>query len=129
MKNRSFYFLLRSIYKSSEGLMGMVKKMDEIVKYLRASPYRRSVLNAMGSSITSAEKIKAKTSMQVSTINHVLRSLNTKGLVKSRGMAGKRSLYETTALGKAALQMKNQWGIIKWKGTNKQRRISRRVTK
>jgi len=107
----------------------MAKKMDEIIKYLKASPYRRVVLNRMGSSITSAEKLRAKTDLQIRTIEHVFKSLREKKLIKPMGKSGKRTLYTTTALGKAALKIKNQWGLYRWKGTNRQRRISRRVTK
>ena len=103
----------------------MAKKMDEIVKYVKASPYRRVVLNRMGTSITSPEKIRATTNLQVRTIEHVLKSLKEKGIVKSMGKAGKRDLYTVTARGKAALVIKNQWGLYKWKGTSKQKRVSR----
>lgn len=107
----------------------MAKRMDEIVKYLKASPYRRVVLNSMGTSIISPEKIRTATNLQVRTIVHVLKSLETKGIVKSMGKTGKRDLYVVTALGKAALQIKNQWGLYKWKGTSKQKTVSRRVSR
>ena len=107
----------------------MAKKMDEIVKYLKASPYRRTVLDAVGTDVISPQKIRAKTNLDLSTIIYVVRSLKSKGLIKHLGKTGKQELYETTELGKAALQMKNQRGSYKWKGTSQQRRISRRVTK
>lgn len=106
----------------------MAKRMDEIVKYLKASSYRRAVLNAMGSSIMSPEKIASKTNLRVASVKPVLKALKGKGLVKSMGKTGKQELYETTALGRTALQMRSQWGYLKWKGTSKQRRFSRPVT-
>jgi predicted transcriptional regulator len=106
----------------------MAKRMDDIIKYLRASGYRRAVLNAMGPSITSPEKIASRTDLRVANIKPVLKSLMKKGLIRYVGKTGKQELYEATSLGKAAIEMRNQWGHLYWKGTSKQRRISRPVT-
>lgn len=107
----------------------MAKRMDEIIRYLKASSYRRIVLNAMGPSIMSPEKIASKTNLRVASIKPVLKALKGKGLVKRIGKTGKQELYGTTILGKAALKIRNQWGYLRWKGTSKQKRISRTVTK
>ncbi len=106
----------------------MAKRMDEIIKYLRTSSYRRAVLNAMGPSITSPEKIASRTNLRVASVKPILKALQGKGLVKRIGKTGKQELYEPTALGKAAFEMRDQWGSLGWKGTSKQRRISRPVT-
>lgn len=107
----------------------MTKRMDEILKYLRRSRYRRMVFNAMGSRITSPQKIVSKTDLDLKTVEHVINSLKEEKLVKKVAKAGKQQLYEPTALGKAALKIRNQWGHLDWKGTNRQRRISRKVTR
>ncbi len=106
----------------------MAKRMDEIIKYLKTSSYRGAVLNAMGSSVMSPEKIASATNLRVAAVKPALKSLAQKGLVKHIGKTGKQELYEITALGSAALQMRSQWGYLKWKGTSKQRRVSRPVT-
>ena len=106
----------------------MAKRMDEIIKYLKASSYRRAVLNSMGSSIMSPEKIASRTNLRVASVRPVLKALKGKGLIKRIGKTGKQELYETTSLGRTALRMRNQWGYLKWKGTSKQKRFSRPVT-
>ena len=106
----------------------MKKRMDEVVKFLRRSKYAKQVLKALGAYVTSPERLASKLSLSVRTVESALKRLAEKGLVKPSGGTKKRSLYEATSLGKAALRMKNQWGFLKWKGTNKQKRIARRAT-
>ena len=106
----------------------MAKRMDDVIKYLKASSYRKTVLNAMGGSITSPEKIASATNLKVASVKPILKALQRKGLVKRVGKTGKQELYEATAMGKRALEIKNQWGRLQWKGTSKQRRLSRPVS-
>ncbi len=107
----------------------MAERMDEIIKYLRASAYRRVVMNAMGTGVISPEKIASKTNLRAAAVKPVLKALKGKGLIKYLGKSGKQELYETTALGKAAIEIRDQWGHLRWKGSSDQRRISRLVTK
>ena len=106
----------------------MAKRMDDVIKYLKASSYRKAVLSAMGRSITSPEKIASATNLRVASVKPILKALQRKGIVKRVGKTGKQELYAATAMGKRALEIRDQWGYLKWKGTNKQKRLSRPVS-
>ncbi len=103
-------------------------RMDAVVGYVRKSKNRLDVLRVLGSSVSTTNKIAAKTHLNVSTVRSVVNDLRKKGLVKLAVMKATRPMiYEITGLGSAVLRMRNAAGRIRWKGTNKQKRIARRV--
>ncbi len=106
----------------------MPRRMDDVVEYLKKSRRRIAVLEALGRSITTSNKIAAKTHLQLRTVQAVLYDLMRKGLVKKPVSKTRRPMiYEATDVGKAALRMKDAAGTIRWKGSSKQKRIAKRV--
>ncbi len=107
----------------------MPKRIDKIVEYVRKSRNRLDVLEALGSTITTSNKIAARTRLQVGTVRSVLCDLKRKGLVKEAATKTRSPrIYELTELGNAVVRMKDASGQIRWKGSSKQRRIARRVS-
>ena len=106
----------------------MPKRMDDIVGYVRKSRNRLDVLEALGSTITTSNKIAARTRLHVATVEAVLCDLKRKGLVKEAAAKTRNPrIYELTELGNAVVRMKDASGQIRWKGTSDQRTIARRV--
>jgi DNA-binding MarR family transcriptional regulator len=107
----------------------MPKRMDDVVAYVRKSRNRLDVLKALGRTITTSNKIAARTRLQVGTVRSVLYDLKRKGLVKEAAIKARRPMiYDLTELGSAVVRMKDASGQIRWKGSSKQRRIARRVS-
>lgn len=106
-----------------------MQRMDGVVAYVRKSKNRLDVLKALGRSITTSNKIAARTHLQVGTVRAVLNDLMRKGLVKKPvNKTTRPMIYEVTKLGGAVLRMKDTSGQIRWKGSSKQKRLARRVS-
>ncbi len=103
-------------------------RMDEIVEFVKRSKIRSRVLEALGKSILTANKVASRTDINVKTVRSAILDLRGKGLVKKATRGKQRPMiYETTKLGSSVLLMRDSRGRMMWKGTNKQKRISRRV--
>ncbi|MBD3209787.1 hypothetical protein GF318_00210 [Candidatus Micrarchaeota archaeon] len=103
----------------------MPKRMDDVVEYVKRSKRRLEVLKALGKSMMNSNKVAARTDLPVSTVRPVIYDLMKNGLVK-KAKKKRPVIYGTTKLGDSVLQMRNAQGRIRWKGTNRQKRIARR---
>lgn len=104
----------------------MKRRMDDIVEYLGKSQFRIKVIKVLARTITTSHKVAHETNLQAATVRGVISDLKRKGLVKIVNKKHPR-LYGATSLGKAAAEMRNYAGRIKWKGTGAQRGRARRV--
>jgi ribosomal protein S25 len=121
--------LLYKVCAGNNDVNKMPKRMDDVVAYVRKSRNRLDVLKALGRTITTSNKIAARTRLQVGTVRSVLYDLKRKGLVKEAAIKARRPMiYDLTELGSAVVRMKDASGQIRWKGSSKQRRIARRVS-
>ena len=106
----------------------MSKRMDDLVGYVCKSRNRLDVLNTLGRTITTSNKIAAQTRLQVGTVRSVLCDLKRKGLVKEAAAKTRNpKIYELTELGNAVVRMRDASGQIRWKGSSKQKRIARSI--
>ena len=64
----------------------------------------------------------------MTTVRPIVLDLRRRGLIRKAARKNRRPMiYGTTKLGEAVLKMRNTSGDMKWKGTGKQKRISRTV--
>ena len=103
-------------------------RMHEIVEFVKKSRNRLDVLKTLGNGMLSTNNIASKTHLNVRTVRAVINDLRKKKLVRKATRKKTRPMiYEMTSLGTAVLKMKDASGRMKWKGTSRQKSISRTV--